>query len=341
MIRSEQQVLITGCYRSGTEYITLLLNNHPKLSASMYVVSFLRFSFNRYDPVDQESNYARLLTDAAERIRGRYEKELNVQRIIEECRRQKTVTHALLYDLMMSDLFLSNEVRRWAEKVQLVWTKIPAFLEMFPAGKAIHVVRDPRSVLASFKKITYAPEPEYLGAIFNCYDSMKKGLGYRKACSTDRYLLLKFEDLIGSPKEHVVKMFDFLGLSSDHDLLSEEGWTDASGKPWSHNSAFMSQKSKGRVSDKRPFLDRWKDKLAPWEIDLCETVHRDLMPAYGYEPVGDGGGMEEALRVIFSHEKLTRYYRRWLDQKEGVEEFPTDPLNPKNWTENAPARKSS
>ena len=73
-----------------------------------------------------------------------------------------------------------NITKKWGRKTQLVWRQIPDFLKIFPKGKAINIIRDPRSVLASFKKSTYNPEPAYLGAIFNCYDQWKKSLLYKK-----------------------------------------------------------------------------------------------------------------------------------------------------------------
>ena len=50
----------------------------------------------------------------------------------------------------------------------LCWTKIPDFLSMFPDGKVIHVIRDTRDVLSSFKRVTYEPGLKYLDAVF-CY----------------------------------------------------------------------------------------------------------------------------------------------------------------------------
>ena len=35
-----------------------------------------------------------------------------------------------------------------------MWREIPTFIGMLPNAKAIHIIRDPRSVLASFKKYT-------------------------------------------------------------------------------------------------------------------------------------------------------------------------------------------
>ena len=51
---SRSQTLITGTYRSGSEYLTLLLDSHPELSATMYRVNLIRFMFRRYDPISDK-----------------------------------------------------------------------------------------------------------------------------------------------------------------------------------------------------------------------------------------------------------------------------------------------
>lgn len=334
MIRSKNQILITGCYRSGTEYITLLMNNHPDLSASMYVVSFMRFCYGKYDPIEKEVNYSKLVFDVAQRIRSRWHRKLDVHKILDCCENVERVTYPFLYNLIMSELFLSDKVQVWAEKTQLVWTKIPHFLEMFPRGKAIQIIRDPRSVLASFKKYTYAPGYAYLGAIFNCYDAMKLGLEYKDRSKAERYYVVKYEDVVTSPKKTLIDLFDFLELSSDHDLLSQKGWKDAKGNPWHHNSAFLPDEAQGHAFDKQTAVERWKNNLFDWEIALCEAVTGEVMGSYGYEHSDISEEWEIFLRPLLAEDKLTGYLQQWITEARGVEEFPTDPLKPENWEEN-------
>lgn len=328
------QVLITGCYRTGTEYVSLLLGNHPDLAVTMYTTGFMRFCYNRYNPVEEEINYSRLLFDADQRIRTRWNKNLNVHSVLDYCGKAEKVTYDLLYDLMMSDLFLTDQVKNWAEKTQLVWTKIPAFLEMFPRGKAINVVRDPRSVLASFKKFTYAPKPAYLGAIFNCYDSMHSGLDYKDNFDSNRFYLLKFEDLLTSPEKALFELFTFLELSTEHDLFSQKEWKDARNKPWHHNSAFLSPDAPSNTFDKSTAINRWVDNLSNWEIALCEAINGELFESFGYKLSGISKDWTKFLKPMLSDEKLTRYLTRWILERKGVEGFPTDPLLTENWEEN-------
>ena len=325
MTSSTLQVLITGCYRSGTEYITQLLNNQPQLAARMYVTNFMRFCYGRYDPICAEANYTRLLFDAAHRIRLRWGRNLDIYRILDDCRTTDDVTYAFLYEQMVIDLFPVDRGGRWAEKTQLVWTKIPDFLRMFPQGKALHVVRDPRCVLASFKAFTHAPEPAYLGAVFNCLGSMQSGVKYREQFGPDSYCLIRFEDVLLRPEDTLRDVFAFLGLSADHDLLSQEGWVDAAGHAWQHNSAFLPREADGHAFDAGAALERWK-ALEDWEIVLCEAVNEPIFESYRYALSGLSVDWGVILKHLLGDEKLIRYLAQWVLHGGGVEEFPTDPI---------------
>ena len=68
-----RQILITGCYRSGTEYFTHLLNSHPEISVYSYATNFMRYYYNRYGDVSLKKNYQNLLKDAEKIIKTRIE----------------------------------------------------------------------------------------------------------------------------------------------------------------------------------------------------------------------------------------------------------------------------
>ena len=333
MTRSEKQVLITGCYRTGTEYISLLLGNSPEISVSMYIVSFMRFCYGRYDPIEERSNYNKLIFDVGDRIRIRWNKKLSIYEILDYCDGCGEVNYAVLYDLIMCDLFLDRSVHQWAEKAQLVWTKIPAFLDMFPEGKAVLVIRDPRSVLASFRNFTHAPASAYLGAAFNCLDSMSKGIKYKEKFGPGKLCIVKYEDIVFKPEKTLINLFEFLNLSADHDLLSEEGWVDERGKPWKHNSVFMKPGSRKMKFDKKSAAYRWKKHLSREEIAFCEAINGDLMEKFGYEPSGISVAWPDMIKPVLQDQTLALYLNKWLSTGEGVEAFPTDPLDPKNWSE--------
>jgi len=331
MTNSEQRVLITGCYRTGSEYITQLLGNHPKLETSMYITNFMRFCWNRYDSVDEADNYSALIFDTARRMWLRYGREFDVYDVLETCRESSTVDYGLIYDEIMSDILLSEHAHSWAEKTQLVWTKIPAFLDMFEERKAILIVRDPRSVLASFKEFTYEPEPAYLTAAFNTLDSMQHGLEYRRGLGSDEFHIIRYEDVIREPEPTLHSAFEFLDLSADHDVLSTDGWTKPSGEPWEANSAFADSNEE---FDPESAINRWQDTLEPWEVAFSEMINMDVMEKFGYETARNDHDQFDFSERVHGHELLERAYEQWKRSGEGIEAFPSDPLDSHNWTVN-------
>lgn len=312
------KILITGCYRSGTEYVTQLLNNHPNLAAKMYTTNFMRYYFKKYDPIAE--NYLKLINNAYDTIKSRHKIKFNLKNVINNIDKP---SYGSIYDAIMSDLYINDEVKHWGEKTQLVWREIPQFLNMFPDGKCINIIRDPRSVLASFKKHTYAKKPLYLGAIFNCFDSMKHSVTYTNYYP-NKFLNVKYEDVLMNEEDELKKIFDFLGLSSDHDLTSRVGWVDTSGNPWKDNTEF------GKFS-KTSSVNRWKKNLLTWEVDMCETINDKYMKKFGYER-----DIKPNITITWKynkHPKVIEYLDLWRMNK-GIQEFPTDPNDPSNWSEN-------
>ncbi len=325
---SKGQLLITGVYRSGTSYLTQLLNNHPRLAANMYVVNFMRFCFGRYDPINEKFNYTRLLFETAQRIYYRYGKKVDIFSILDQLNHE-TVSYAQIYDLLMSSLFLQGEKNIWAEKGNLVWTKIPEFLEMFPKGKALLIIRDPRNILLSFKKYTYTPEPAYLGAVFNCLDSMQKGQLYQQEFGKKHFKMICFEDLINNPAQILNEIFCFLELDIEHDLLSKEDWVDNDGKRWIHNSVFL--KENDHTFNNEESINRWKTNLSDEEIAFCETILKQEMKAFGYTLSSIENNWKEIRAKLLEDEILAKYYKNWELNGTGIEAFPTDPLVRENW----------
>jgi hypothetical protein len=191
MSASKSQVLITGVYRTGSEYVAQLVGCHPALAVSMYAVNALRFVYHRFDPIHEAVQYRAALRSIAGRLRARYRLELPEDAVVQRLEAAQEVTYGLLYDAVMCALYLRPPAEHWAEKNQLLWREIPLFIASMPNGRAILVVRDPRSVLVSFRRYTYAPPPAYLGAVFNCYDAMKFARDNRALVASGRLHVLR------------------------------------------------------------------------------------------------------------------------------------------------------
>ena len=58
----------------------------------------------------------------------------------------------------LKSIFNKDQSLYLGDKEAIAWSKIPIFLNMFPEGKVIITLRDPRDIVSSFKKITIAPK---------------------------------------------------------------------------------------------------------------------------------------------------------------------------------------
>lgn len=329
---SQSQTLITGVYRSGTEYITQLINCHPHLSATMYRVDMLRYIGKKFSPISSEEKYSYLLDTLNSNLLKYYGASLNICEIKKSLAKYPVVSYGVLYDVVMSSLYLQPPISHWAEKNQLLWREIPEFISMMPNGKAILVIRDPRSVLASFKLFEKEifkniPSPGYLGAVFNSLDAMSYGKKYLDAKKRD-FLLIKYEEMARNPEIMLKEVWGFIGLSTNEnvDIYDTALWVDAYDQPWGSNSS--TQKGVAPfLFDINYSINAWKEILSIDEISLVEHVCGNLMETFGYLPVSQKSDINKnpILEIIKKDPQLNSFYNNWLLTGQGVEAFPPNP----------------
>lgn len=296
----------------------------------MYSVNVLRFVDGYYDPISTRENYLRALTDTAARVKERYGLVVDVPFITKELDNLDNVDYGRFYDVLMCHLYMKPLATQWAEKNQLLWREIPRFLEMMPNGRAILILRDPRSVLISFKNYTYAPPPAYLGAVFNCFDAMVHAKRYQLEMP-GRVLVVRYEDAARNPQKVSEQCWQFMELDGTHDVVANREWTDAYGRPWQANSSFDDGRSI-RPFDIADSLERWKKRISAAERDLTEGVCGELMDEFGYQQTNPQLiDWLQVMKLMIDDPQMLAYFRRWLMDGEGIEAFPTDPLKRENW----------
>lgn len=250
------RIFISGAYRSGTTLITRVLNNHSKLWITYDSVHFMRFSYGRYNPITRMKNVNRLVSEIRDRISRRWDMDLDAKRVLANVRSLGKITYAAVYDRIMATLadLYKPGAKGWGEKTNVCWGQIPNFLKMFPEGKAIHVIRDPRDVLCSFKKATYEPGFRYLNSAFCCLNSFVKAMEFSKTLGPDKYRMLKYEDLLNRPEKETRSVCEFLGIRYESSMIDPKAFTDRNGQSWSGNSAF---EEKMETITTKP-VGRWK-----------------------------------------------------------------------------------
>lgn len=317
-------ILITGTFRSGTTLLSRMLDSHSKVAVLYDSVNFLRFSYGRYDPISDSQNTQRLLREISERLKSRWDLDLSVERVLTSISGMSP-TYSAIYDAVMRDLlFRDPAIEVWGEKTTLVWTRVPAFFEMFPRGRVALIVRDPRAVLASWKKMTQAPGNDYLDSLANCRGAMEAGLQYKKRFVSRRFCVVTYERLVTDAESTLQEICDTFELEFESKMLDVSGYRDKLGNAWAGNSMFTTRQD--RISN--DMIARWRDELTDWEVCLAERVTLPSLSEFGYSQCEkqDPFLLDLAITEVLKSPLATDGLLRVLLESRGLERFPTDPF---------------
>lgn len=273
--------MLSGVYRSGTTFLTAVVNSLPNFSAASSTVKYLRFCLPHHRDLEAPGALDRLLEEIAARLKARWSLTLDTA-VIRTALQGQPATHAAVYDAVMRVLLLTGaQANRWAEKLAMQWRDIPLFLEMFPEGRAIHIFRDPRDVTASYKKMTYEPWPSFLDASLNCKAAMIEVPRLQAVHGADRLLMLRAEDLAHDLAGSMERICAFLDEPFSREMAEPGRLGEIKGEDWRTNSSFDAA---GRnFAEATP---RWKEALDPEELFLVEMICQPEMARFDYAGSG-------------------------------------------------------
>ena len=323
-------ILITGAYRSGSTLLAQMLNAHPQLVIPYDKAHFFRFYLDEACPL--EDNYKRILDEAKERFKIRFDIEIPYDRIVSKIEQGGNISLGRLYETFMLETFHDGSSNvRWGEKTLLQCSNIPLFLQMFEESQAIHIIRDPRDVLASKREMTWEKPYHYLNAVFVCLYSMNWAKTKGSVISGTRYKIVIYEELIKEPEKKIREICEFLKIPFNEDLIEPKSFKDGKGDQWKSNTAFGDIKE--GISS-RP-SERWKKALEKWEILFTESILGHLLDTFGYK-LSNMEFNSTDLACVWERIRETPiiqgYLQHWFSTGEGIECHSSDPRNKDNWS---------
>jgi hypothetical protein len=252
----QRPVLICGHHRTGTTLLQNLLDGHPQLlslpSEGTYFTSFAyvaggapadsqlnrfaaewitRFVDPNFEPhfrlgrsVSNRSpavDFARALFGWNKALRSRVPREF--------------VPLLALVAAFKSTTAPASTPLLWVEKTPRNERYVARF-DYFRAARFIHLIRDPRATLASLNEI-------YRTANIGSFDAAESARTIAQSLHlaqrnppriANRYLVMRYEDLVERPALQINRVREFLGITRDARLLVPT----AAGRPVCANSAF-------------------------------------------------------------------------------------------------------
>ncbi len=321
-------ILGTCLPRSGGSLASNLLTCHRRILVTTDLFHFFRFSIGKYKPIEKFSNQYKLVQDVCLRLKIRNKININPQEILKN-REIKSYKEIL-------DSFAEFIAKRTAGKNYIgevannEWRNIENFLKMSTEHKAFQIIRDPRAVLASWKKLTYSKGNKYLNIIFQWIDAAnyceKNKRKYIKS-----FIVIKFEDIHKNPKKIAKKFCKFLKVSFDKNMINEKKWPLLlKNKFVKVNYSSYSKKKIYGFSLKR--TKNWKIKIEKWEIALIQHLCKKYLKKFNYEIIPTTkNDLKKGLQKIREDKLLKKNYEVFIKTGEGANKFLKDPTKPENW----------
>ena len=303
-------IFVTGASRSGTTMLASILGK----SQGTVALNELHF-FGDLLPIEQFSR--KIPSSRASQVvamtLARHARDFWVDGPNEEERAAadrvvagitEEVTGGSLFRATMNHIATECDADRLCEQTPRNVYYAQTYLDNYPDATVVHVVRDPRGVLAS-QKNRYkmrklggrgVPFREIIRLWFNYHPTSMMRLWLsatreaERLSSHDRFFTVRYEDLVTTPESTVGKLCDQLGLDFSSDMLSIPHY----------GSSTVQHSAKGGLSTAA--LEKWRSVLGTSEIRYCDHRSRDERKQWSYPDCDDArwtvlGALLFALRL--------------------------------------------
>ena len=289
-------VLIVGFPRSGTTLVRTALDTHPRLCAYPAEAAFLPRAADASDE-------AALTRDEA----GRTVERLAVRRGLDRAFQgtDRCSLRRLLLSVLNGRCHAESEDLIPLLKYTPMVTEIERAERIFPGVKVLHVVRDPRGVVASHA----ARWPE--GGLWHRIRGWKRAIAAARDWGKnheERYHQFRYERLLRNPRQCLRSVCAFIGIPY-HPKVTQLDYVT-----WTFDREEAGEKSARRFTEfDRSKIDQWKEALGPYEVELVESRCAREMQALGYEPTE--GRPPAMIASLYAFVERTRYALAQVNQR--------------------------
>ena len=267
-------VFIVGSPRSGTSLLRQMLDRHPRL-AICYETDFLRLIYTEerrkvFGDLNSRSNRERLVH---EYIKLRPTQRLGVDtaqlaaRLFEE-----GTSYPAFFACVLRFYAESQGKQRSGDKTPGHAFFVETLCEWFPGAPILHIVRDPRDVVASLHRTPFGSP----STIINARTWLRHNLAARRIRDRPQYLEVRYETLVMQPEEELKRICEFIGEDYSPSLLTPEQSSSAHPDGWDRYQAPLTTAR----------LGSWRHKLTAKQVAQIEWAIGPHLEDFGYAREG-------------------------------------------------------
>jgi len=333
--QEKPKILISSAMRSGSTLVSNILN------ANKDVLIFENFHFQRFIYQNGEKLTKNLMIfkvkEMALRMKLRYGYKVNSDLVIKKILKKK-INYKNLYNELIEDQKKINRVPIVGEDSAMNWRFIPKFIKFYKNAKVIHIIRDPRSIFASWKKATYQ-KIDYWGCIFNCMDNMNNATIYSKTLPSKNYLQVKFEDILNDPLYYSKKICKFLNIEHTKDMISPKKWEKLFEKK-NADLGWSSIEKKRMNGFYKNRINAWSKILDEEEIFTIQNLLKSQMITFNYKfKKVSSNYMSTFFKCVNKSTYLKKIFLNFLEKNQGTDLFKENPTDCKTWGDGTKNKK--
>jgi len=279
-LRGKQLVFLVGAPRSGTTWLQLLLSRSPAVVTAPETHLFNAFLRSMVDQWNHFQNHSRSTGEGI---------GLTALLSDEEFRALLRTVSGFVFAKIAQRKPSATVVLEKSPQHVHCWREI---LELWPDAHFIHIIRDPRSVVASTLAASRTFAYDFSSRISTNCESWIRDVtdGRRIGLATRNYQEITYEELVSNGSGVLMRLLGGLGVRSSPDECKQyvdECSIDNLKVGKLDNAPFdVARRAQGSFF-RSGTTDGWGAELSTWEIALVERLAGPLMSELGFKPAID------------------------------------------------------
>jgi sulfotransferase family protein len=217
---AERPIFVVGYQRSGTTLLQSLLGAHRRIAAPPETHFIFRIAdlADFYGDLAEDTNLRRALHDTLSPPVPLFaDCGFDEDQLFQQARSRER-TYAALLDTVMSDFAARHGKQRWCEKTPT--QPADAVFRLFPMAQVVHIVRDPRDVIASSLETPWTRSNAVsLARAWSSFTATNIRSGFEAGPAS--FIQVRYEDLTRDPPAVLRQVCTFLGEEFDPGMISE------------------------------------------------------------------------------------------------------------------------
>lgn len=284
----KQPFFLLGNPRSGTSLLRIILDSHPNIVVPPEC-GFIEWLFEKYKDWDFKKMIGPFIEDLYQT--KKFETwNLPKDDLLEVLNKHQPST----YQLTCQHIYFaygnkfSKNLSNWGDKNNYYINHVHKLKIIFPDAVFIHLVRDGRDVAASYKKINQSDfksryKPSLPNTIKNIAIEWVSNLevinNFFQTLEENKYITLRYEDLLNSPKQQLTRITSFLDLSYHPDMLN---YHKRNQKYDIEPAETIEWKKKTLENIDSSRIGRYKKDLSQIEVNEFDLYAKNMLAKFSY-----------------------------------------------------------